>query len=241
MEGVEDLYGILGVSEDATDEQIRKAYKKLAVELHPDRFVGQPEAQQEASARFSKVSYAHNILKDKQQRADYDFERQLHMSSDGVPLEAAMSVAQEEVDETKKNLAEKKYNQGLNLIKSDQRRAMDAFKEAIKLNPNNAQYHTMLGITYQKLGWPTYALSELKSALKLVPRDPLASKWLRQVEAELRAAEEREEAKKNKGKKGKKGKKEKKVKAKKGAGNKFRKKKVSFWRWLLTPFLGPAK
>lgn len=240
MAVVEDLYEILGVPEDATDEQIRKAYKKLAVELHPDRFVGRPEEQQEASAHFSKVSYAHNILKDKQQRADYDFERQLRVGNDGVSLEAVVAQSQEEVDETKKNLAEKKYNQGLSLIKSDQRKAMDAFKEAIKMNPNVAQYHTMLGITYQKLGWPTYALSELKSSLKLAPRDPLASKWLRQVETELREAEERAEAKK-KGKKGKKGKKEKKAKAKKSSNNKFRKKKVSFWRWLLTPFLGPAK
>jgi DnaJ-class molecular chaperone len=63
-----DLYSILGVARDADDGAIKKAYRKLAKELHPDRNTDNPEA----AARFSQVTTAYDLLSDKNKRAQYD-------------------------------------------------------------------------------------------------------------------------------------------------------------------------
>ncbi|MFN3389704.1 MAG: DnaJ domain-containing protein, partial [Allosphingosinicella sp.] len=63
-----DLYAQLGVKRDASEAEIKKAYRKLAKELHPDRNKDNPAA----SARFSKVTTAYDILIDKDKRARYD-------------------------------------------------------------------------------------------------------------------------------------------------------------------------
>jgi DnaJ-class molecular chaperone len=63
-----DLYEQLGVARDAGEADIKKAYRKLAKELHPDRNKDNPAA----SERFSKVTQAYDILTDKDKRARYD-------------------------------------------------------------------------------------------------------------------------------------------------------------------------
>lgn len=63
-----DLYSILGVARDADDAAIKKAYRKLAKELHPDRNADNPKA----TARFSDVTAAYDLLSDKTKRAQYD-------------------------------------------------------------------------------------------------------------------------------------------------------------------------
>src|SRR3954464_9104415 len=63
-----DLYEQLGVKKGATEAEVKKAYRKLAKELHPDRNKDNPAA----SARFSKVTQAYDILTDKDKRARYD-------------------------------------------------------------------------------------------------------------------------------------------------------------------------
>src|SRR5437868_9279992 len=63
-----DLYAQLGVKRDASEADIKKAYRKLAKELHPDRNKDNPKATE----RFSKVTQAYDILTDKDKRAQYD-------------------------------------------------------------------------------------------------------------------------------------------------------------------------
>ena len=63
-----DLYSTLGVQRGADEAAVKKAYRKLAKELHPDRNKDNPAA----SARFSKVTNAYDILSDKDKRARYD-------------------------------------------------------------------------------------------------------------------------------------------------------------------------
>ena len=60
-----DLYSTLGVTRGASEADIKKAYRKLAKELHPDRNRDNPEA----SERFTKVTQAYDILTDKDKRA----------------------------------------------------------------------------------------------------------------------------------------------------------------------------
>ena len=63
-----DYYEILGVSKNASDDEIKKAYRKLAVKYHPDKNPGDKEAE----AKFKEINEAHDVLSDKQKRARYD-------------------------------------------------------------------------------------------------------------------------------------------------------------------------
>jgi len=63
-----DLYAILGVSRDASQEEIKKAYRKLVRKHHPDANPGDPGAEE----RFKKINLAYEVLQDPQKRAAYD-------------------------------------------------------------------------------------------------------------------------------------------------------------------------
>ncbi|RMD90477.1 MAG: J domain-containing protein [Alphaproteobacteria bacterium] len=65
---MKDLYSILGVSRHASEADIKKAYRKLAKELHPDRHKGDDKVAE----RFKEVSAAYSILGDKEKRQRYD-------------------------------------------------------------------------------------------------------------------------------------------------------------------------
>ncbi|HPD97115.1 MAG TPA: molecular chaperone DnaJ [Synergistales bacterium] len=63
-----DLYAILGVSRNATQEELKKAYRKLVRKHHPDANPGDPEAE----SKFKSINLAYEILGDPQKRAAYD-------------------------------------------------------------------------------------------------------------------------------------------------------------------------
>lgn len=63
-----DFYDVLGVSRDASEDDLKRAYRKLAKELHPDRNKDDPTVE----ARFKEVNEAYDILKDSQKRAAFD-------------------------------------------------------------------------------------------------------------------------------------------------------------------------
>lgn len=63
-----DLYEVLGVSRDASDDDIKKAYRKLARKYHPDRNPDDPSAEE----RFKEISHAHDVLSDPEKRKQYD-------------------------------------------------------------------------------------------------------------------------------------------------------------------------
>jgi len=64
---VSDFYALLGVPRDAAEADIKKAYRKLAMEYHPDR-----NPAPEAEARFKEITEAYEVLRDPQKRAAYD-------------------------------------------------------------------------------------------------------------------------------------------------------------------------
>jgi DnaJ-class molecular chaperone len=68
-EMAEDPYKVLGVARDASDEEVRRVYRKLAKELHPDL---NPANRASAEERFKKVSAAYEIIGDPEKRGKYD-------------------------------------------------------------------------------------------------------------------------------------------------------------------------
>jgi len=63
-----DFYSVLGVSRTASDDEIKKAYRKLAMTYHPDRNAGSKDAEE----KFKEITEAYDVLRDPQKRAAYD-------------------------------------------------------------------------------------------------------------------------------------------------------------------------
>ena len=68
MNDKKDYYQLLGISRSFRDEEVKKAYRKLALQYHPDRNPGDKQAEE----RFKEVSEAYQVLSDPQKRAQYD-------------------------------------------------------------------------------------------------------------------------------------------------------------------------
>jgi DnaJ-class molecular chaperone len=81
VNGNKDYYKILGVSREAAPEEIKKAYRQLALKFHPDR---NPEDRQ-AEERFKEISEAYGVLMDPEKRKHYDFIFQTPLGGGGRP------------------------------------------------------------------------------------------------------------------------------------------------------------
>jgi molecular chaperone DnaJ len=79
---LKDYYKILGVNEDTPIEEIKKTYRKLAKETHPDKNQGDKESE----TKFKEISEAYNTLSDEKKREEYDLKRKYNQK--GFPFGA---------------------------------------------------------------------------------------------------------------------------------------------------------
>ena len=73
-----DYYEVLGVNRDASEEDIKQSYRKLAMKHHPDRNPDNPKSEE----HFKEAKEAYEALSDEQKRASYD--RFGHAAADGI-------------------------------------------------------------------------------------------------------------------------------------------------------------
>ena len=73
-----DYYEVLGVGKNATAEELKKAYRKMAIKYHPDKNPGDKEAEE----KFKEAAEAYDVLSDADKRARYD--RFGHAGVDGA-------------------------------------------------------------------------------------------------------------------------------------------------------------
>lgn len=83
------LYEVLGVPKNATDEEIKRAFKALARKYHPDLNQGNPQAEN----MFKAVTRANDVLSDPDKRAQYDSALHAEGTSGGSPMPAAAAAA----------------------------------------------------------------------------------------------------------------------------------------------------
>eukprot|EP00884_Botryococcus_braunii_P017249 jgi/Botrbrau1/4207/Bobra.0044s0011.1 len=77
-----DYYSLLGVSKGASEDDLKKAYRKLAMKWHPDK---NPDNKEAATERFKKISEAYDVLSDPQKREVYDQYGEEGLKNGGMP------------------------------------------------------------------------------------------------------------------------------------------------------------
>lgn len=183
----EDLYANLGVEETATPEEIRKAYLKLAKKLHPDRFPNDAEKKAEAQKEFSKVARAHDILADARQREEYDALRGLAKAraTGAVAAQPAPQQSPQEYAQDKNQWAKKHFERANDCLKRKKYPdAETAIKEALRLQPECADYFALQAEIQLQRGWKTLATTSVQQALKIDPKNYHA----KDVELRIKAA-----------------------------------------------------
>lgn len=94
----QDYYKTLGVARDASADEIKRAYRKLALEWHPDRHKG--DGKEAAEARFKQASEAYEVLKDPDKRKKYDrFGAQWEQGQDFRPPPGGKTMSREEFEQ----------------------------------------------------------------------------------------------------------------------------------------------
>ena len=162
-------FQVLEVSSDASAEDIKASYHRLAKRWHPDRYMGEEKA--EAEERFRELAEAFSILKDPTKRLN--FEQQALK-----PDQSAVSEANQALERTPEdwaNMAQSALEEG-NL---GQARALIHY--AIRLEAGNAKHHALLAAILEREGEDLRAVVKaLETAVRLAPRD---------VESHLRLAQ----------------------------------------------------
>jgi len=156
-----NYYGVLGLPQNATDEDVRRRFKKLARENHPDRFQGEEKLRAERD--FQAITEAFNVLTDPERRRVHDADltragSSQSGSSAGDPSQMVKAFLAHGV---------KAYKAG------DYATARESFEQATQVDPENSQGWYNLALTYSRQErWRIGALRAAERACELEPMKP---------------------------------------------------------------------
>jgi len=160
-----NYFEVLGLKEDATDNEVKKSYFLLAREYHPDRFYNKgKDVRDVVEEIFTILTNAFNSLQTQELRNRY--RESLKGKVEDKKKEDVQSLVNAEIQ----------FQKGMVYYKSrDYINAEDCFKWAVKLNPNEAEYHGWLGwVAYKKepndSGVRKKAAETINHALQMNPR-----------------------------------------------------------------------
>jgi curved DNA-binding protein CbpA len=197
------LYDTLGLERDASDQDIRKAFRRLALKHHPDRFADNERS--EAEERFQGITEAFNVLSRPESREKYDKEisqgtadkamdakeisRRLAAKGSQLMREGKMAEAVEHlkgaIDHDDDNArAHYFYGQVIGKIAGKERDALRHVEKATSLEPSNATMKAEAASLSLAAGMKTRALRHAQEALALDPTNSKASTVISQAEGD---------------------------------------------------------
>ena len=154
-------FNVLEIPPDATPEDIKAAYHRLAKRWHPDRFTG--AEKEEAESRFRELAEAFSMLKDPAKRLTL---QQQMPKVQPAAADKEPESAQERTPEDWAAMAKTAFGEG----KIDQARALIHY--AIRLDDKKAKYHALLATILEREGGDLRAVVKaLEAAVRLAPRD----------------------------------------------------------------------
>jgi curved DNA-binding protein CbpA len=168
IEVAESYYVILSVDPSAKIQAIRKAYFRLAKQLHPDRYHNEsPEVLRRVENAFTELAQAHETLKNPESRQSYDVRmRQAEKDKLRGDTSGAELTRQEEQ-------AAKDFARGIDLqLQGDYEEALPYLARAVYYVPNNARYHAFYGkVLSQDESQRHKAENEFSAAVRIEPQN----------------------------------------------------------------------
>lgn len=150
-----DYYSLLGVTQNAPIDEIRKAYFRTAKEFHPDKYfyIKSEAIRDKLNTLFAYITEAYRVLSDPDERGQYDRDKTAHIS-------------REQPDN--KEMAGMKFRQGRAALKKGATgEAAECFGQAVYLDNSVAEYHYFLGVAYTRQKNFREAEKALNAALKI--------------------------------------------------------------------------
>ena len=167
-----DPYSILGISRDASDEEVKKAYRKMSRKYHPDANIDNPNKEQ-AEEKFKQVQQAYEqIMKEREQGAGYGNYGSNNYGGFGGFSGQADSGYQDE--ESMRRQAAANYIQS-----GHYREAMNVLQS---LSQRNGQWYYLSSMANMGLGNNVNALNDIKQAIRLEPDNVQYQMVLQQME-----------------------------------------------------------
>ena len=127
-----EYFEILGVSKEATDNEIKKAYYKLAAKYHPDHLT--EDKIEQFLPYFLKITKAYLTLKDSDTRGKY-------------VRECTLGIFEEDQEKDRKKSRKKLFDQGMKYLLADPVRSSKYFRKAFNLDRNNETYKSYYGLS----------------------------------------------------------------------------------------------